>query len=199
MIKRIVAGTVLAALAAVLVLGAINRTNAKSVENAGGVGSGRLASAGQVSASGGGSYRWNQDAGNLATNGGRGRQGDAESTTGTGRGVGSNQDVTTPGDGLAAVGEWVTVTGAVVSVGADKLVVRLADGTVLEVTDRAWSFAQSLRFVAAAGDHLTLVGFYENGDFEVGHLGNDTTGVQVALRDSTGRPLWAGNGRGRTS
>jgi hypothetical protein len=58
-------------------------------------------------------------------------------------------------------------------------------------------FGQS-RYVSAqgvtfnAGDHLTVNGFEENGQFQAGTVVNDTTGQTLNLRDTTGRPLWAG-------
>jgi hypothetical protein len=58
-------------------------------------------------------------------------------------------------------------------------------------------FGQS-RYVSAqgvafnAGDHITTNGFYENGQYQAAIVVNDTTSQTLTLRDSTGRPLWAG-------
>ena len=49
--------------------------------------------------------------------------------------------------------------------------------------------------MAQAGDSVSLTGFYEDGDFEVGQIDDQTTGQTVSLRDESGRPLWAGRGR----
>jgi hypothetical protein len=63
---------------------------------------------------------------------------------------------------------------------------------VLEVTGRAWRFAQENGFTAQAGDILTLVGFYEGEELEIGQMANHASGMVLALRGETGRPLWAG-------
>ena len=197
MLKKIVVGTIATALVAVLVIGAVNRTNVKLGDNVVAGGNGRSAGTAQTGEAVAGG-RWSKDAGELAAGGGRGRQGGNELSTDGGRGAQGNENVTEPGVGEANVDEWVTLNGSVMSVDTDTLTVRLADGTALEVAERAWSFAQEQGFTAAHGDQLTLVGFYEDGSFEVGHLNNVSAGKQVAVRDSSGRPLWAGRARGRT-
>ena len=107
-----------------------------------------------------------------------------------GRGSGQGQ-----GTGEAQVDEWSTLTGRVVSADTDALVVQTATGEQVVVEHRPWSFAQELGFAAAAGDELTLTGFYEEGSLEVGKIANSRTGQQVQLREGSGRPLWAGRGR----
>lgn len=99
------------------------------------------------------------------------------------------------GTGEAQVDEWLTLTGRVVSADADALVVQTATGEQVVVENRPWSFAQELGFAAAAGDELTVTGFYEEGSLEVGKIANQHTGQQVQLREESGRPLWAGRGR----
>jgi hypothetical protein len=97
--------------------------------------------------------------------------------------------------GLAEVSEWLTAQGMVVSADSGALVVALAGGDELTIDGRTWSYAQEQGFRADPGDVVTLVGFDEDGDFEVGQIGNDTTGQLVQIREETGRPLWAGGGR----
>jgi hypothetical protein len=46
------------------------------------------------------------------------------------------------------------------------------------------------------GDQVEVVGFYEGDVFEATRIDNLTTGLGATLRDETGRPLWAGRGRG---
>jgi hypothetical protein len=104
-----------------------------------------------------------------------------------------------PGDGTgtgqAQVDEWLTLQGTVTSVDADTLAVQTDGGEQVTVDNRAWWFAQDQGFTAQAGDRVTLTGFYEDGDFEVGQIDDLTTGQTVSLRDNSGRPLWAGRGR----
>jgi hypothetical protein len=109
---------------------------------------------------------------------------------------------TAAGDGTgipqpeADVGEWVTVEGNVLHVDADTMVVQTVGGEEILVDGRSWRFAQELSFSAQVGDQVTLRGFYEDGDFEVGHIADATNGQSVSLREESGRPRWAGRGRG---
>ena len=99
------------------------------------------------------------------------------------------------GEGEAEVDAWVTIDVTVVSVEATQMAVATADGEELSIDGRTWSFALQSGFQAAVGDTLQLTGFYENGEFEIGALRNLTTGLEIAVRGETGRPLWAGGGR----
>ena len=78
---------------------------------------------------------------------------------------------------------------------AGLLTVQLDNGELVEMEGRPWRFAQEQGFTAEVGDRVTLVGFYEGDEFEVGQIDNDSTGLSVAIREESGRPLWAGQGR----
>jgi len=80
-------------------------------------------------------------------------------------------------------------------VDADTLVVQTAGGEQVTMENRPWWFAQEQGFSAQVGDQVTLVGFYEGDDFEVGRIDDATNGQKVLVRDENGRPLWAGRGR----
>ena len=107
------------------------------------------------------------------------------------------------GTGQAEVDEWLTIQGAVVSVDGNTLIVQSAGGEETVVENRAWWFAQEQGFSAEVGDQVSLLGFYEDGDpmassgsrFEAGQISNETTGQTVEIRETSGRPLWAGRGR----
>lgn len=92
--------------------------------------------------------------------------------------------------------QWETVEGTVVAIDADQLTVATATGEI-QIADRPWDFAQQQGFAAQVGDPITLTGFYENGEFEVGQFHNGASGQVVPIREESGRPLWAGGGRGR--
>jgi hypothetical protein len=115
------------------------------------------------------------------------------------RGYGGLGRIDAPGDGTgtgqAQVDEWLTLQGTVLSVDADSLVVQADSGEQVIVENRAWWFAQEQGFTSREGDRVTVVGFYENDDFEVGQIDDLTTGQMVSIRDASGRPLWAGRGR----
>ncbi len=114
-------------------------------------------------------------------------------------GFGGEGNTEAPGDGTgtgqAQVDEWLTLQGTVTSVDADALLVQTDAGEQVTVENRAWWFAQDQGFTAQAGDRVSLLGFYEDGDFEVGQIDDLSSGQAVSIRDENGRPLWAGRGR----
>ena len=122
---------------------------------------------------------------------GQGYQGGQGQAAG-GQGQAQNPNAGTP---QANVTDWTTVTGMVNSFDGVGVSLTTTDGAPLWV-----QFGQS-RYVTAqgvtftAGDHLTVSGFEENGQFQAGTVVNDTTGQTLNLRDATGRPLWAGGGQ----
>ena len=99
------------------------------------------------------------------------------------------------GTGLAEVDEWLELSGTVTGVDAGLMSVAMDNGELVEMAGRPWSFAQEMGFSANVGDRVTLTGFYEDGEFEVGQLENLTDEQLVPIRDTNGRPLWAGGGR----
>ncbi len=109
-----------------------------------------------------------------------------------GWGRSANSNAAAAGEGAAEVQAWLTLDGRVVSLDAESMLVALLGGEVLEVTGRAWRFAQENGFTAQPGDDLTLVGFYEGEELEIGQITNHASGSVLALRGETGRPLWAG-------
>ncbi len=122
----------------------------------------------------------------------------SESAPGQG-GYGGEGRTDAPGDatgtGQAQVDEWITLSGTVVSLDADALVVQTAVGEQVVMENRPWRYAQEQGFVATAGDQVRVVGFYEDGEFEVGQIDNLSTGLSVQIREEGGRPMWAGRGQ----
>ena len=102
------------------------------------------------------------------------------------------------GDGVpdAVVDEWVTLQGTVTAVDASLLEVTTSDGKVILVENRAWWFTQEQGLTLAAGDSVSLTGFYDDGVFEAGSITSLATSQTVSLRDADGRPLWSGRGNG---
>jgi hypothetical protein len=107
----------------------------------------------------------------------------------------AGQNSAVPNVGQTGVSEWAEVSGVVVSADETALVVQAADGATVEIVNRPWSFAVSQGFMAAAGDQVTLTGFYEGDTFEAAQISDATSGQNVSIRDDAGRPLWAGGGR----
>ena len=206
MFRKVVLGVVFAGLIGVLVFGAIHRTVARAgddlarVERSGGAEG--LRKGGEGGGEAGeprGQGRNRRDAANLpdmarsgefsgGVNGGNGRDG---------KGAGGNGSGGLAPDPQAEVGETVTLEGAVMSASADELALALSDGSQLVIDGRAWSYAQEQGFTALVGETLTLTGFYEDdAAFEIIAMQNQTSGAGVTLREASGRPGWAGRGRG---
>ena len=119
-----------------------------------------------------------------------------------GGGWGGNGDLgqtEAPSDGLgvgqAEVEAWLETQGTITSIASDALIVQTADGQEITLEGRAWRFIQEQGFQVEAGDTLTLTGFYEGEELEVGKIENGTSGQTILVRDENGRPKWAGGGR----
>jgi hypothetical protein len=183
MLKKIMIGILFTGLIGILVAGAVIRTMDKT---------GRVAEAYSQ-----GYGRGNSQAGAYAAGGsGQGRGGYAQGGNRGGySGQGREDAPAINSTGQANVGEWLTLQGTVMSVNADTLVVQTSSGEQATMENRPWWFAQEQGFLAQVGDQVTLIGFYEGDDFEVGQIDDATNGQTVLLRDENGRPLWAGRGR----
>ena len=223
MIKKIFVGVLLAGVFSLLVLGAVNRTLAKSTERQplalseneterfGGGNGGQ----GQTQASNGDhddclpeSHTYESRLG-----GGKGQgqdnlnpptDGNGPAGGNQGRRVGSSsgqagQPEGAPADGLgtglAEVDEWLTYEGIVISTSEDLWSLDLNTIGLIEVEGRLLSYLQENGFKVNVGEKLSVWGFMEGAEFEVGGIENTTTGEQISVREETGRPLWAG-GRG---
>jgi len=87
--------------------------------------------------------------------------------------------------------EWETLTGKV-SVIDHEVAIQTAEGQVLIGMGQS---AYREGFELAVGDEITVLGFHEDGEFKARTVENLATGETLTLRDETGRPLWAGQGR----
>lgn len=104
-------------------------------------------------------------------------------------GLGNGENVSVPLE---------TVRGEVIS-SASEIVVRTADGEeILVGLGQAW-YREQAGFTVAVGDEVVIVGFYEEGEFKAVSAENVTTGERLALRDTSGRPAWAGEGNRRNN
>lgn len=87
--------------------------------------------------------------------------------------------------------DWETLTGKVIIVDGD-ITVETAEGEVLVGLGQA---AYREGFALEVGEEVSVTGFHEDGEFKAGSVENLTTGETLVLRDETGRPMWAGQGR----
>ena len=180
MIKKIILSVVVLGISAGLVYGGVYRTIARTETE----------------------EKANQSERNLSTGQGKsedGAQGQGEnridSPNGQKRGKNRSES-----DHVASEEEFkgmVSFTGTVTQVNEDLLVILNEKGNEIVIENRAWWFATDAGFFAGIGDSIALNGFYEAVDkFEVSYIENLTKGVEVQIREGSGRPLWAGNGRG---
>ncbi len=202
MLQKIVVGTLVAALSGVLIVGAINRTEAKSeqVAREQEANSGRLAreedrepiqqSQGQQGQGNRGAYAETETLESVSRGGGQGRSSEGSSGNWL-------EDTSRGGEGSASVDEWLEVVGTVVSLSEEELVLQLEDGQEMVIECKSWTYALELGFTTEIGNELKLYGFYEGEEFEVGGFEDLTTQLLTMVREESGRPFWAGgSGRG---
>jgi hypothetical protein len=162
-----------------------------------------------VSAQAGEGSRFNpgEHAGIAAESQGRGQAGQApgygqeqgqEQGQGLGRGQGQGQG---QGRGQAeglephAAPESETIEGVVVA--TDELVIETASGKTVQVGLGPIAYREALGFVLDTKQNVRISGYWEDGEFKATQLENLTTNQSIVLRDSSGRPMWAGQGRGK--
>ena len=206
MIKKVIGMTLLVGLVGVLVVGAVNRTLAKTDEPLGLESRYRrgqqeftpqVVSEEEPCAETG---NLQQEARGKGFGQGLDRSTQTESRFGSGRGGYGKQSRPGGGNfnnGQTGIKTWVTLEGTVQQADALALVVNLNDGGgQVEILNRAWGYAQSAGFSAEVGDSVRITGFYDQeGKFEAKLIKNLASGQSVTLRDEGGRPMWAGRGR----
>lgn len=143
----------------------------------------------------GGEQRDAQSAGN--------RLGAGQSNGGLGRSAAGSANQDGQGRGQGAAGEgadhpletWTTITGTVVALDGGDLTVQ-TDGGLLTVNLGPEWYIKASGIVLQAGDEVEISGFDEDGTFQTARIVDRAGGETWLLRDETGRPLWAGRGRG---
>jgi hypothetical protein len=92
--------------------------------------------------------------------------------------------------------DLVSFNGTVTEVDENKLIILNEESDEIIIENRPWWFATEAGFFAEIGDSIHVNGFYETTEeFEVSYIQNLTKGIETQIRESNGRPLWAGNGR----
>jgi len=111
-------------------------------------------------------------------------------TPGTGYRGGQGEIV--PGDGIPVAGTLRTLRGVAVEADND-LVLRTESGDVLVGLGPA-HYREQAGFTIQIGDELEVSGFDEAAEFKAASVYDLTTGARITLRDSSGHPMWAGQG-----
>ena len=180
MIKKIILSVVVLGISAGLVYGGVYRTIARTETE----------------------EKVNQSERNLSANLGKseeGTQGQGKNRTNSlnGQQGGKNESKSDHVTSNEESKDMASYTGIVTEVNENLLVILSEKGNEIVIENRAWWFATDAGFSAGIGDSIALNGFYETVDkFEVSYIENLTKGVEVQIREGSGRPLWAGNGQG---
>ncbi len=206
--KRLAVWAVLVALLVVLFAGAIVRT----WDRVAGAGESHGEAHGQSVAAGSTGHAGQAGARNDGSESGRGngsgegigRQGDTANGGRQGGGQGEEKrgqeraGSGANGSGQAAeepIDEWLEYEGVVVSVDDSVIEVETATGLTVVVEGRPRQYVMEQEAQVELGDTLLLTGFNEDGEFKAATLQDLESGEEVVLRDDTGRPMWAGQGR----
>jgi hypothetical protein len=91
--------------------------------------------------------------------------------------------------------QWTPLGATVQAVELTGLSVLTDDGQPLWVQlgpNRFWTAGIGF----TVGDHVTVTGFTENGQWMAAVIVNDATGQSLTLRSDTGQPLWTGGNGG---
>jgi hypothetical protein len=127
---------------------------------------------------------------------GSGEQGQANGKGQTGEAPqGRTDNESSVPDPQAHVEEWLTISGQVTNVDATSLTLKTDDGQTLNIDLGPEWFWSAQGVALDAGDHVTVQAFEEDGEIKVGQISLGD-GTPLQLRDTDGRPLWAGRGRG---
>jgi hypothetical protein len=189
MLKKIVVGLIVTLLSGGLIYGAINRTQAKSEQASNETPSRQYANRNepQTSSTDEDGERSGQ---NMQREFGKNNEDQRSQVEEIVQSRG-NERV-----GAAEVSEWVSIFGTVLEVSEDAILVLTDQGDELVLEGMTLRYTQEQGFYTSNGSTVRLLGFYENGEFEIGEMVDLSSGLVVAVREESGRPLWAG-GRGR--
>lgn len=127
---------------------------------------------------------------------GSGEQGQAYGKGQTGDVLqGRNGNETGVPDQQAHVEEWLTLSGQVISVDTTGLTLQADDGQTLSIDLGPEWFWSNQDVTLDAGERVVVQVFEEDGEIKVSQISLED-GTLLQLRDTDGRPLWAGRGRG---
>jgi hypothetical protein len=127
---------------------------------------------------------------------GQGRRGNGQMQSQGQMGNGQMQGQGQMGNGQQVQHEWQTLTGTVVEMQPQGLLVDTAEQGELLLNLGQPGFAAQQNIGFNPGDAVTIDGFAgDEGLFVAGVIRNEANGQSLQLRDPNGRPLWAGPGR----
>jgi hypothetical protein len=112
---------------------------------------------------------------------------------GQGHGQGQGGQGSSRQEPQAEITSWQTVEGIVVE--TDELVIQLDSGKTLQIGLGPSHYRESQGFALSAGERVQVDGYIEDGEFKAAQVTKLDSGESIVLRDPSGRPMWAGQGR----
>lgn len=199
MVQKVIIGAIFTIFAGILTVGAVNRTAAK-LESTAAEPQRLFEQSGAVD-------------GNSTEHGANQQANKASQGNGSGDGVGKNRapnfesaesNGRSASDGnrkgqkesspIQSGFDLAAFEGIVVQVSDESLTLETGHESPLILEGRAWRYSQEMGFYPTIGETLALKGFYESGELKITVIENTSTGTRVLLRETTGRPAWAGGG-----
>lgn len=109
---------------------------------------------------------------------------------GRGQGLGRGQGAEAP---LAHAAQ--EIEGVVIE--TTELFIETHSGETVHVGLGPSHYRDGQGFVLSIGDNIQVFGYWEDDEFKAIQVTNLDSGDHITLRDASGRPMWAGQGRGQ--
>jgi hypothetical protein len=77
------------------------------------------------------------------------------------------------------------------------LVIKTPTGDQVQVGLGPSFYREAQGFVLELGDRVQVAGYWEDDEFKATRVDKLDTNERIILRDTSGRPMWAGQGRGK--
>lgn len=120
----------------------------------------------------------------------QGQQNEAlDSRNGAGEGLGQSNESRYSEDSVMAL---ETISGPVTESG-NELLVNTTTGEVLVGLGPEF-YREEAGFTVAVGDQVSVMGYFEDGEFKAATVENSTSDTSIVLREASGRPMWSGRG-----
>lgn len=87
------------------------------------------------------------------------------------------------------------IEGVVIETG--ELFIETDSGETVHVGLGPIHYRDGQGFALSIGDNIRVLGYWEDDEFKAVQVTNMDSGDKITLRDASGRPMWAGQGRGQ--
>lgn len=102
-------------------------------------------------------------------------------------------------DPQASVEEWVTIYGTMTAFQGGNMTIETSEGELIAFKTGQPRFFSEQNVYLQIGEEISVLGYYQDGQFMAGEITQVSTGARLMLRDPNGRPLWAGPGNSNGS